>query len=136
GKRPDAVGSWADSGLVVALVVLAVGVALFLQVLTGWGLGWWPALIALGGVALLWRQADEAEQERMSGRGRLGTVRALVGQGGMAAFARVGVGVVLLVLALLVFAVRSGDLSVARDMVLTAVLAVAGLAFVLAPWIL
>ena len=136
GKRPDATGSWVDSGFVVALVVLAVGVALFLQVLTGWGLGWWPALIALGGVALLWRQADEAEQERMAGRGRLGTVRALVGQGGAAAFARVGVGVVLLVLALLVFAVRSGDLSVARDMVLTAVLAGAGLAFVLAPWIL
>jgi len=136
GKRAPTSGSWTDSGLIIALVVLAIGLTLFLQVLTGWGLGWWPALIALGGVALLWRQADEAEEARLTGQGRLGTVRALVGQGGAAAFARVGVGIVLLVLALLVFAIRSGDLSVARDMVLTAVLAGAGLAFVLAPWIL
>ncbi|MDP3967577.1 MAG: PspC domain-containing protein [Nocardioides sp.] len=137
GKRTRASSRWADNGLVVALVVLALGILLFLQLLSGRGFWLWPVVLGLGGVALLWRQADEAQAERWSDTSdRLDPLRALVGQGGAAAYARIGAGAVLLVLALVLFAARSGEIALARDVVLTALLAVVGIGLVLAPWLL
>lgn len=135
GKRQRRESVVRDGGLVLAIVLLGVGLLLFLQILVGFGGMLWPVVIALGGLALIWRQADEAAEDRQQFRGAFGPVRALVGQGGAAAYVRVGVGVVLLLLALVLFAARTGQVGMARDVLLTALLAVLGLGLVLAPWV-
>ena len=50
-------------------------------------------VIGLVGIALLWRQADEAQRERwLDSTGRIDPVRMVFGSGGWAAYARVGAG--------------------------------------------
>jgi len=62
-----------DAGQLVALLVLGVGLVLLLHA-TPFGVAsnlLWPALVVAAGLALLWRQADEADPElaEESGRG-------------------------------------------------------------------
>ena len=71
----------------------------------------WPIVLGLVGVALLWRQADEAQRERwLDTTGRIDPVRAVLGSGGWAAYARLAAGVGLIVSALVLFALRGGSL--------------------------
>ncbi len=59
----------------------------------GGGAVFWPIVIGLAGVALLWRQADEAQRERwLDTTGRLDPVRMVFGSGGWASYARVARG--------------------------------------------
>jgi signal transduction histidine kinase len=88
------------------------------------------------GLAVLWRQADEAQRERwVDSTGRIDVVRAVIGRGGAAAYARLAAGVGLLLSALVLFAAQSGQVGVARDMVLAGVLGVGGLALMVGPWV-
>ena len=53
----------------------------------------WPLFIGMAGIALLWRQADEAQRERwIDTTGRINPVKAVFGSGGWASYARVGAG--------------------------------------------
>jgi len=136
GKRPARKRRLKDAGVLVALGAVAVGVAGVVDVLFGGPALFWPALIAVGGVMVLWRQADEAQRERwIDGTGRLDVRRFIVGDGGVAAYARLASGVGLLVVALLIFAAQSGRVGVARDVVLAGALGVVGLLLVLGPWL-
>ncbi len=136
GMRPRRRRRLQDVGPLVALAAVAVGLLVLLQgAFAGW-LWFWPLLLALVGVAVLWRQADEAQRERWTdSSGRVDLVRAVVGRGGVAAYARIAVGVGLLATALLLFAVQTGRLGVARDILLAGLLGVAGLALVVGPWL-
>ncbi len=61
---------------------LGFGVVLLLQGLLGAGAWFWPLLIATVGIALLWRQADEAQRERwIDSTGRIDPVRMVFGSG-------------------------------------------------------
>ncbi|MEV8536007.1 PspC domain-containing protein [Streptomyces sp. NPDC051211] len=120
-----------DTGQVVALVVLAVGVILFItkvQVGGESGRYLWPTLLVGAGVVLVWRQADNARRAHWTaaaGRhGRLLQVgRALAG------VALVGVG-------LTVFIVVRGSAAQLGN-VLTASLAVlVGIALLAGPWLI
>ena len=65
-------------------------------------------------------------------------VRAVVGSGGAASWARLAGGVGLLVSALVLFALQtgqSGEIGVARDVVVAGALGVAGLALMVGPWL-
>jgi signal transduction histidine kinase/phage shock protein PspC (stress-responsive transcriptional regulator) len=125
-----------DAGPLVALAVVGIGLAALVQALTGGSFLFWPVVVGLVGVALLWRQADEAQRERWRDTsGRIGVAKAVVGRGGLASYARLAAGVGLLVTALLLFAVQTGRFGVARDVLTAAVLAVAGLALVVGPWL-
>ena len=136
GKRPLRARGLRDTGPVVALGALVLGLVGLLDVALGGPLLLWPALVALVGVVVLWRQADEAQRERWTDTtGRLDVRRILLGSGGVAAWARVLTGVGLLAAALLVFAAQTGRVSVARDVVLAGVLGVLGLAITLGPWL-
>ena len=96
----------------------------------------WPIVIGLAGVALLWRQADEVQRERwLDTSGRLDPVRMVFGSGGVASYARVGAGVVLVVVALLVFGINGSSFGQARVAVVAGLLGVAGLALVVGPWV-
>ena len=69
-----------------------------MQALFGVGAVFWPLVIGLAGVALLWRQADEVQRERwLDNTGRIDPVRVVFGAGGWASYARVAAGVLLVV---------------------------------------
>jgi len=139
GLRPQQARRFEDVGPLVALAAVGIGVVVLGQNLFGGSLLFWPVLLGVGGLAVLWRQADEAQRERwLDSSGRVNLLRAVVGSGGVASYARLAAGVGLLALALVLFAVQSGGpagVSVARDVVLAGALGVAGVALLVAPWL-
>ncbi len=136
GRRPGRIRRLGDVGPVIALAALGVGAILLLEAVFGRGAVFWPLLIALVGVGLLWRQADEAQRERwLNSSGRIDPVRVVFGDGGWASYTRVAVGVVLIVTAVVLYASREGSLSLARDTLAASVLVLIGIAVVVGPWV-
>jgi signal transduction histidine kinase/phage shock protein PspC (stress-responsive transcriptional regulator) len=137
GKRPRRTSRLEDVGPLVALCAVALGVVVLAHRLLGGGsMLFWPVLLGVVGVAVLWRQADEAQRERwVDSSGRVDFLRAVVGAGGFSSYARLTVGVGLLLSALVLFAVQTGQSGVARDVVVAGALGVAGLALVVGPWL-
>ena len=124
GRRAMAL---ADAGPLVALAAIAIGVIALVAGLTGGAVFLWPLLLAAVGIGVLWRQADEAQRERWRDTtGRIDPIRAVIGLGGWASYARIIAGVAFLVGAIVLFAVRGGNIGVARDAVIAALLAVLG----------
>lgn len=137
GKRPGRASRLEDSGWLVALGAVALGVVVLAQgVLGAGGLVFWPVLLGVVGIAVLWRQADEAQRERWAdSTGRIDPVRAVLGRGGLASYARLAAGVLLLGAALVLFAVQTGGSGVARDVLVAGGLGVLGLALTVGPWL-
>jgi signal transduction histidine kinase/phage shock protein PspC (stress-responsive transcriptional regulator) len=126
-----------DLGPLVALGALAVGGLLLLRQL-GFGFDsvfFWPLVLAAVGVALLWRQADEAQRARWAATGGVSTAQAVLGGGGVTAVLRTLVGLALLVFALGALIAQSGNLDLLDDVALAAVLGVAGLVLIVWPWV-
>jgi signal transduction histidine kinase/phage shock protein PspC (stress-responsive transcriptional regulator) len=136
GRRPGRIRRLGDVGPAIALAALGLGAVFLLEAVLGRGLVFWPIFLGLVGIALLWRQADEAQRERwLDSTGRIDPVRAVLGRGGWAAYARLAAGLGLIVTAFVVFALRGGSLEMARDVTIAALLTVVGLAIVVGPWI-
>ncbi|WP_028642706.1 ATP-binding protein [Nocardioides sp. URHA0020] len=136
GRRPGRIRRLGDVGPAVALAALGFGAILLLEAVLGRGAVFWPLLIGIVGVALLWRQADEAQRERwVESTGRVAPMRVVFGNGGWASYARVAAGVGLIVLALVLYSAHGGSLSMARDIIVAALLTVVGLAIVIGPWV-
>ena len=140
GRRTGRQGRLQDFGPLVAIGAVALGLAALAQRVVGGGsVLFWPVLLGVIGLAVLWRQADEAQRERwVDSSGRINLRRAVVGSGGKASYARLAVGVGLLLSALVLFALQTGttgQLGIARDVVLAGVLGVAGLALMVGPWL-
>ncbi len=127
-----------DVGQAVALLALGVGVLLLQQQL-GWGLDsrvLWPAFIAVAGLALLWRQADEVQRQRWRGATPGASLLSpLVGGGGWAAAARLMTGAALLATAITVFIVQSSGVSVLGEVLGATLLALLGLGLLVGPWV-
>jgi signal transduction histidine kinase/phage shock protein PspC (stress-responsive transcriptional regulator) len=128
-----------DLGQAIALAVLGLGVLLLLQHF-GWGLAsgvLWPLIIAVAGLALLWRQADEAQRQRWAGTSPDVPVLGLLlgGGGGWAALIRLGLGAVLLAMALAVFVAQSQGFDTLVPLAAGTILALLGLGLLLGPWI-
>jgi signal transduction histidine kinase len=135
GRRPGRIRRLGDIGPAIALAALGLGAILLLEAVLGRGAVFWPLVIGVGGIALLWRQADEAQRERwLDSSGRIDPMRVVFGHGGWASYARVAAGVGLIVLALVLYSVRGGSIGMARDVTVAALLTVAGLAIVIGPW--
>ena len=137
GRRPGRRGRrLSDVGPVITLSALGVGAVFATGAVLGTGWWVWPLAIAVAGVALLWRQADEAQRERwLDATGKVDPVRVVLGGGGWAAWARIAVGLGLVVIAMVLFTLRDGSLSVARDATLAVVLAVGGIGIVAGPFV-
>jgi signal transduction histidine kinase/phage shock protein PspC (stress-responsive transcriptional regulator) len=82
----------------------------------------WPALVVGAGVALVWRQADDAQRARWMGDA--------VSGGGI----RVLAGVVLLVVGVTAFLAANADLGAVGNGMVAMVAVVAGLGVTFAPW--
>ncbi len=118
-----------DTGQVVALVALLVGMSVFIRSLDLGGDAnryVWPALLIGVGVVLVWRQADNARRARWTDAGRRKQLFQLAR--GLAGVALVGLG-------LTVFLVVRGS-AAQLGTALTAALAVlAGIALLAGPWL-
>ena len=136
GRRPGRIRRLGDVGPAMALAALGLGAILLLEAVLGRGAIFWPMVIAIVGVALLWRQADEAQRERwLDSTGRIDPVRVVFGAGGWASYARVGAGVLLIVLALAVYSAHGGSLGMARDVTKAAQRSKLGRGLVVGAWV-
>ena len=136
GRRPGRARRVADVGPAIALAALALGMILVVQATLGGGAVFWPIVIGLAGLALLWRQADEVQRERwLSPSGRLDPVKMVFGTGGWASYARVAAGVGLVVGAVVVVVLGGSTFGEARIALGAALLGVIGLALVVGPWV-
>ncbi|HCB05794.1 MAG TPA: ATPase [Nocardioides bacterium] len=137
GRRPGRVRRLADAGPTIALAALALGAIFVVEGMFGGGAVFWPIVIGLAGLALLWRQADEAQRERwFDSSQRLNPVRMVFGSGGWASYARVAAGVVLLGLSFAVIGLNGTSFGEARIAVVAGLVGVVGLALVMGPWVL
>lgn len=135
-RRPRRTSRLSDVGPVAAVGALAVGLAILARTVFGAGFLFWPIVLGVVGVALLWRQADEAQRERwVDTSGRINPVQAVLGRGGLSAWLRVLAGVGLIVGGIILVAARSGSFATARDVLLASALAVAGLGLTVGPWV-
>jgi signal transduction histidine kinase/phage shock protein PspC (stress-responsive transcriptional regulator) len=127
-----------DWGKVVALVVLGAGV-LWIAQASGLGLSqqlFWPVAFACAGAALVWRQADRAEQKkwRAEAGGRV-WLAPFVARGGWPALIRIILGLGLVGAAFGLVVAQQGQLQQLPEVLAMTLLALAGLAVVLAPWL-
>ncbi|TIC86270.1 PspC domain-containing protein [Nocardioides sp. GY 10113] len=135
GRRPRSARRLGDIGPLVALGAFGIGLTLVVQALFGSGAQVWPVFLGVAGIALLWRQADEAQRERwIDAGGRVDPARIVLGDGGWASYARLVSGLGLVVLAVLWVSLQGGSLSVARDITIAVLLGVVGLGIVVGPW--
>jgi signal transduction histidine kinase len=136
-RRPRLARRLADSGPLVAIAAVGVGVLALVSALTGRSLVTGPLVLAIAGVGVLWWQADEAQRDRWrDSTGRLDLARALVGSGGWRSWVRVVVGLGMLVVAIVTFTLRSGNFSAALDVGVAALLGILGVGFILGPWLI
>jgi signal transduction histidine kinase/phage shock protein PspC (stress-responsive transcriptional regulator) len=136
GRRPGRRGRVTDMGPAIALGALLLGVVLAVQGVFGSGVLFWPVVFGIAGVALLWRQADEAQRERwLDGSGRIDPFRAIFGGGGWAAYGRVTAGLALVLIALGAFALLSGPVDNTLAVMVAGLLGVLGLALAIGPWV-
>ncbi len=134
GKRPGRVRRLADAGPAIAIASVGFGAVLLLNLLFGGG-SFWPLVLVVIGVALFWRQADEAQRERWRDGSGVNPVRAVFGLGGWASYTRVAAGAIFILVAFVLFTLQEGSLTTARDMVVAGLLGVLGLGIVVGPWI-
>ena len=127
-----------DWGMLLALVALGGGLLWLVQT-SGLGLSqqlFWPVAFACAGAALVWRQADSAEQKkwRAEAGGRV-WLAPFVARGGWPALIRVIVGLGLVGAAFGIVIAQQGHIGQLPEVMAMTTLALAGLAVVLAPWL-
>jgi signal transduction histidine kinase len=127
-----------DWGMLLALVALGGGLLWLVQT-SGLGLSqqlFWPVAFACAGAALVWRQADSAEQKkwRAEAGGKV-WLAPFVARGGWPALTRVIVGLGLVGAAFGIVIAQQGNIGQLPEVMAMTTLALAGLAVVLAPWL-
>lgn len=126
-----------ERGQTFALFVLGAGV-LLLQMQAGIGLPLrltGPLAIAVLGLVLIWRQADETKRSRWVTGNDASFAGVVLHGRGLAAVARLLFGAVLLATAVGVFVAQSRSASVAVEIGLAIVLALAGALLLVGPWV-
>jgi len=135
-RRVGRIRRLTDLGPLVATGAIALGVAALFALATGQNGLFWPVLLGVAGVAVLWRQADEAQRERwLDSHSRIGVVRAVVGLGGLASYVRLFVGAFLVLAAIVLFSAVSSNWAAARTVGLAAILCFIGVGFIIGPWL-
>ena len=128
----------ADIGAVLALAALGGGVIWIVQ-LSGWGISqqlFWPIAFACAGAALVWRQADTARQKQWrSEAGGKVWLAPFVASGGWPAVLRMVVGLGLIGAAVSLVFASQGNLQQLPEVLVMTLLALGGVAIVVAPWV-
>src|SRR5688572_14048763 len=115
-----------DRAQLPAMAALAIGGLLLVQALglLPFGTALWPVLVLGAGVAVVWRQADEASWARWFG----------LEEDRRARWLRIAGGIALLLAGMVGFLASNDELRAARDGAVAIAVVVAGLGLVLAPW--
>jgi signal transduction histidine kinase len=124
-----------DLGRLVALAVLVFGVGLLFtgRALVSNNVLLVPVLLGGAGLAVIWRQADDAQRSRwLRMSTRIGGVGS--GQSGWAVALRIGGGAALVVAGIWLFLVLSGQYSAARNGILAILVVLVGVALITGPW--
>jgi len=124
--------------MLVALVAFGGGLLWLVQT-SGFGVSqqlFWPVAFACAGAALVWRQADSAQQKkwRAEAGGKV-WLAPFVARGGWPALVRVIVGLGLVGAAFGIVLAQEGHIDQLPEVMAMTTLALAGLAVVLAPWL-
>jgi signal transduction histidine kinase/phage shock protein PspC (stress-responsive transcriptional regulator) len=134
-KRPKRRMDW---GMLVALVALGSGLLWIAQAsgLLVTQQIFWPVAFACAGAALVWRQADTARQRQWKAEagGRV-WLAPFVARDGWPTLVRIVLGLGLVGAAFGIVVAQRGQLSLLPQVMAMTVLALAGLAIVLAPWV-
>jgi signal transduction histidine kinase/phage shock protein PspC (stress-responsive transcriptional regulator) len=127
-----------DWGMLLALVALGTGLLWIVQT-SGLGVSqrvFWPVAFACAGAALVWRQADTSAQKRWRAEaGGKVWLAPLVASGGWPALVRLIVGLGLVGAAFGIVVAQHNQLNQLPEVMAMTVLALAGLAVVVAPWL-
>lgn len=137
GKRPRRGLKFSDYGPLIALATIGLGFCLLFAMISGRGQFLVPVMLAVGGVGVLWRQADEAQRERwVDSTGRISLFRVVVGQGGPAPYLRLLIGAAMVISAIIVVSVGGGGWGTFRDVGIATALGLLGLALIAGPWLI
>jgi signal transduction histidine kinase len=127
-----------DWGMLLALTALGAGLLWIVQS-SGLGISsqlFWPVAFACAGAALVWRQADSAQQRRWRDEaGGKVWLAPFIARGGWPALVRVIVGLGLVGAAFGIIIAQQGQISQLPQVLALTTLALAGLGIVLAPWL-
>lgn len=127
-----------DIGQLIALGAFTVG-AVWLVQLTPLGVSpqvLVPLLLAVGGVALIWRSADEQERRRMAELSpKAPWLAAITGGGRRAVLIRLAAGSVAIVLGVFAFLAGQGELYALRDGLIGLVALLMGVVLIAGPWL-
>ncbi|MDN5763712.1 MAG: PspC domain-containing protein [Microlunatus sp.] len=127
-----------DWGSLLALAALATGLLWLVQT-SGWGISqhlFWPVAFACAGAALVWRQADSSQQRRWTAEGGgQAWLAPFVARGGWPAVLRVIVGLALVGASFGMVVAQQNLIQELPEVMAMTMLALAGLAVVLAPWL-
>ncbi len=122
----------ADMGRLIALAALALGVILVLNLVgvvnsAAWGI---PLVLGGVGVAVLWRQADDAQRARLrEAAGRQASAGGRIGWG------RTLFGVALVIAGLIAFLLAQEGISAAANGLLAVIVVLTGVGLVAGPWL-
>jgi signal transduction histidine kinase/phage shock protein PspC (stress-responsive transcriptional regulator) len=127
-----------DWGMLLALAALGTGLLWIVQS-SGLGISsqlFWPVAFACAGAALVWRQADTAEQKRWRAEaGGRAWLAPFIARGGWPALVRVIVGLGLVGAAFGIVIAQHSQIKQLPEVLAMSTLAMAGLGIVLAPWL-
>ena len=125
-----------DTGQLVAVGVLAAGVLLLFQQWVGISAAvFWPIVLGGLGLALLWRQADEAQRARRGDAERVRWFGLLTGSGGMSTLVRSAAGVVLVIGAAVLLLAASGKMSALGTVLAAVAVGLLGVGLIVGPWV-
>ena len=127
-----------DWGMLLALAALGAGLLWIVQS-TGLGISsqlFWPVAFACAGAALVWRQADSAQQRRWRAEaGGRAWLAPFIARGGWPALVRVIVGLGLVGAAFGIVIAQQSQIEKLPEVLAMTTMALAGLGIVLAPWL-
>ncbi len=127
-----------DWGMLLALAALGTGLLWIVQS-SGLGISsrlFWPVAFACAGAALVWRQADSAEQRRWRAEaGGKVWLAPFIARGGWPALVRVILGLGLVGAAFGIVIAQQSQIDQLPEVLAMTTLALAGLGIVLAPWL-
>ncbi|WP_132878731.1 ATP-binding protein [Tamaricihabitans halophyticus] len=123
------------------LLALGIGLTIAISTLTGAISGWVAASlgVALVGVVVVWREADESQRRRWRRDLRVGDLRAgvlgaVLGGGGRTALIRVLAGVAMVISGIAVFVLSNANLGDVQFAVFSVLAALVGVAVLTVPW--
>ncbi|MEA5362141.1 PspC domain-containing protein [Amycolatopsis sp., V23-08] len=118
------------------LIALGVGLAVASGTLTGFISGWVavPLAIAMIGLAVVWREADESQRRRWRVGAKDGFAGAFLGGGGWSAAIRIVAGVALVITGIGVVVLRSGSLDQVQFALIAVIATLIGVAVLTIPF--